>query len=250
MPPTKPASQKLSRKTIAQRNAIARTKNDAVQREAGVRGGEITGAVPLLPLPTTSPIVSFFTHGLPAAQGSKTVEGSYKGANGKRVPRLVEQNAIDPWRDDVRLIMKNVLKSRRDWQAIDFPVAVSATFCFPHTGASQARGDLWHITPPDLDKIMRALGDAMTVPPVPRSIGDNMPPNKKRRLQQEWKQQQGRHAFLADDSLISLTFIGKLYCGSPGALKHPGVAVSLYRAPDEMQLLQARDQSLQMQGLR
>lgn len=248
MPPTKPASQKASRSTIAQRNAIARKKNSVVQQAAGVRGGEIQGAIPVLPLPTSAPIVSFYTHGLPAAQGSKTTEGSYRTANGKRAVRLVEQNAIEPWRDDVRLIMKTILKSRRDWMAVDYPVTVMATFSFPVSAASQSRGDMWHIIPPDLDKIMRALGDAMTVPPVPLSIGTGLPPNKKKRIREEWKHEQGRHAFLSDDSLIAQTLIGKLYCGAPGALKHPGVAVSLYRAPDSVELQTAVDSSLR-QGL-
>lgn len=249
MPPTKPASQKAARNTIAQRNAVARTKNSAVQSAAGVRGGEITGAVPRLPLPTTDPIVSFYTHGLPAAQGSKTTEGTTKTKDGRRVPRLVEQNAIEPWREDVRMVMRDILKTRKGWEAIAHPVTVMATFCFPATAASQARGDLWHINPPDLDKIMRALGDAMSIPRVPLTIGNGHPPLKRKRLQEEWKVSQGRHAFLSDDSLISQIVIGKLYCGAPGALKHPGVAVSLYRAPDELALRTSVEASLRIQML-
>lgn len=217
--------------TIAEREAVARTKIRKVQQEAGVVGGLIEGQT-LEPIrPTASPYVTFYVHGMPAAQGSKTNEGRIMSGS-KSIPRLVEQNAIEPWRDEIRRVMKSILRHRPDWCAITDPVILHATFALAHTAASRARGDTWHVDTPDADKLLRALGDAISPKKAPPRIGAGMPEKQKARVRREYQQTQSRLCFLSDDKIIVGSYPLKMYAGSPGALRHPGVVCSIYPAPD------------------
>lgn len=242
-----PTSQRgtPSRPKLAERETRQRAKIRAAQQTAGgTRGGEITGAIPALFLPTSEPIVSFYVIGHPAAQGSKVPEGSTRTQTGKVITRLVEQNAVGPWRDEIRLTLKEILKRRPGWTALTCPVFLHMVFSMPHTDASRKRGDLWYTNTPDLDKVMRAFGDALSIPPVPAAIGSKMPPNKKKRVRDEYRANQARLSLLDDDRQIVGALPLQMYAGSPGALPYPGVACSVYPAPDEFGLQQIVDSQL------
>ncbi len=98
--------------------------------------------------------ISFFVEGVPVTKGSKTMirtkDGKYRMVE---AGNLKKRNRLKEW-------MKKV-----EWQAsitIDKPfcgpVALEATF-FLEKGKTVKR-DLPHVKP-DLDKLMRAIGDAM-----------------------------------------------------------------------------------------
>jgi len=95
--------------------------------------------------------------GLPAPQGSKNPWG---GEANKRTK---------PWRDQVA---QTIGFARRDTPLLLGPVKVIVTFAFTRpkshyrTGkhANELRPDAphWHTAPNDLDKLCRAIGDALT----------------------------------------------------------------------------------------
>jgi len=101
--------------------------------------------------------VLFSTLGLPAAQGSKTPWGTE--AN----PKLAS------WRNDMRLAAYLAMKGQPPFHG---PVALRATFTFPrpkshfrtgrHAGEVKESAPGWKPSTPDLDKLVRALGDAMS----------------------------------------------------------------------------------------
>jgi Holliday junction resolvase RusA-like endonuclease len=102
-------------------------------------------------------VIDFSVHGLPAAQGSKTPWGAE--AN----PRL------HPWRNDIQLA---ALAEMNGTKPLAGPVSVAARFTFPRpkshfgTGRNEAllkdSAPIWVAKAPDLDKLMRALGDALS----------------------------------------------------------------------------------------
>jgi len=95
--------------------------------------------------------------GLPAAQGSKTPWGSE--AN-KRLPG---------WRTDMRIAGYAAMRGEAP---LGGPVSLRATFTFPrpkhHFGTGKNADRVkdsapgWKTSAPDLDKLVRALGDALT----------------------------------------------------------------------------------------
>lgn len=107
-------------------------------------------------------VLRFVVLGVPIAQGSKTFVPTAAG------PRSKESNEakLKPWRasisDQAAKLVSSPLKG---------PVAVRATFVFPRpkshyrTGkASHVLRDAspyWHVSMPDLDKLQRAIGDAL-----------------------------------------------------------------------------------------
>jgi crossover junction endodeoxyribonuclease RusA len=105
-------------------------------------------------------MTSFDVPGIPIPQGSKS-----RGAGG----HMYEANKnLKPWREAV------IHAARRAHQGPQIlgPVRVTATFTFPRrkahyrTGkrAAELRDDapVQHSSKPDLDKLLRAIGDALT----------------------------------------------------------------------------------------
>lgn len=98
-------------------------------------------------------MIAFRVPGLPIAQGSK----SYKGHRGGK-PILVESaKGLDKWRDDVELMARRATGYSRPM--LDEPVLVIVEFTFkaPKTRAGAIR----HATMPDVDKLARAVLDAL-----------------------------------------------------------------------------------------
>ncbi|WP_280201288.1 RusA family crossover junction endodeoxyribonuclease [Nocardia cyriacigeorgica] len=96
--------------------------------------------------PLGSPL---FIPGTPAPQGSK-----------KHVGRgiLVESSqAVGPWRERVALAVH-----QQGWQPLDGPVAVDLTFVMPRPKSTPKRWTPAAVKRPDIDKLARAILDAIT----------------------------------------------------------------------------------------
>lgn len=142
--------------------------------------------------------------GTPAPQGSKRHVG-----HGVMVE---SSEALAPWREDVKLAALRALEYAPDWDR-DLPeVGVHVVFGFPRprshyrTGrhASELRPDAPHLVgkKPDLDKLLRSTGDALTAAGV-------------------W----------ADDARMAWVFAAKTFVGpAPGDLDRPGARIVL-RSP-------------------
>ena len=92
-------------------------------------------------------MIKFFVHGHVAAQGSKRHVG-----NG----RMIESSKfLKPWRDEVR----RVAKSHALDEPLDCPVRVSVTFWILRPARPKFKD--YPATPSDLDKMQRAIGDAL-----------------------------------------------------------------------------------------
>jgi crossover junction endodeoxyribonuclease RusA len=101
--------------------------------------------------------IEFFAHGLPVAQGSKNPWGG-ESAKG-----------LKPWRNDIR----SAADAAMDGEGLILsPVLVRMTFVFPrpkshygtgkNAGVLKTRAPLHRASAPDLDKLIRAVGDALT----------------------------------------------------------------------------------------
>ena len=106
-------------------------------------------------------MISFFVPGLAASQGSKRHVGG---------GRMVEMNKrLQPWRNDVGREASIAMRGR---ELVYGPVAVRLVFHFPrpkgHFGTGKNADTIKtsaprrHITTPDLDKLQRAINDALT----------------------------------------------------------------------------------------
>ena len=102
--------------------------------------------------------VSFDVIGLPAAQGSKKHVG-----NGVMVE---SSKALRPWRDSVTA----AAMAAHSGPALDGALYLDVVFRFPcptsrsksHRVAAASPGGALKTTAPDLDKLVRAVGDALT----------------------------------------------------------------------------------------
>lgn len=104
-------------------------------------------------------MISFFVPGIPAPQGSKKHVG-----NGLMIE---SSKALGPWRAKVALEARGRVK-----QPISGPIRLDLRFVMPrpksHYGTGRNADQLKHAAPryhtqkPDLDKLVRAIGDALT----------------------------------------------------------------------------------------
>jgi len=142
-------------------------------------------------------MIAFHVHGLPIAQGSKRVVPTKQG------PRVIEGNEakLRPWRQEVANVAIEMMNGERPFSG---PVAVRVNFYLPRprghfgTGRNEERlrdsAPVAPATKPDLDKLARALLDALT-----------------------------GVAFHDDSQVVSLT-TSKLYADEE---KHPGARVEV-----------------------
>lgn len=109
--------------------------------------------------------VEFTVLGLPQPQGSKTTI-QQKG----RRPRMIEDNPMTgPWRSTVAAAAQEAMAGR---QLRSGPLRLRAVFVFPrpqghfgtgrNEGILKASAPLYCRTRPDVDKLLRAIGDACT----------------------------------------------------------------------------------------
>ena len=99
-------------------------------------------------------MISFFVPGIPAPQGSKRVFV----VAGKA--RLVESSAAcKPWRADVRAAALEAMQGR---PLLEGPLRMDVTFAMPRPASVPKDRRGWPATKPDRDKLLRAVGDALT----------------------------------------------------------------------------------------
>ena len=107
--------------------------------------------------------VGFWAGGVPIPQGSKRI-GRNRATN---KPVLIDDNKkLDPWRDWVAV---NARQGMQGQAAFDCPVLVDLAFYMPRPGYHFTKGGelrddapVWCAVPPDIDKLERAVFDAMT----------------------------------------------------------------------------------------
>lgn len=103
------------------------------------------------------PTLTFTAIGTPAAQGSKAYMGL---RNGK--PVLVEQSKkVAPWRAAVCLQAKAAITANR-WQTTNQPVALTVLIRVARPKTVSALKRPYPTVPPDSDKILRSICDALT----------------------------------------------------------------------------------------
>lgn len=103
-----------------------------------------------------SPAFTFFVHGVPVPQGSKSVS---------RSGHLYDVNAkqLKPWRQQIA----ETIRAMDAREVIEGPVALSVVFSFPRPKSHYNKSGLTskaprrHQSKPDLDKLVRALGDGI-----------------------------------------------------------------------------------------
>jgi Holliday junction resolvase RusA-like endonuclease len=111
-------------------------------------------------------VFSFSVDGVPAPQGSKTI------GKGKRGPFVREDNpATMPWRQAIAFAAREAMDDLGLPPLTD-PVLLEISFRFPrpkshyrtgkHAGELKPSAPAWCATQPDLDKLVRAVGDAIT----------------------------------------------------------------------------------------
>jgi Holliday junction resolvase RusA-like endonuclease len=103
--------------------------------------------------------VSFRVFGVPQPQGSKTAFRT----NGRTVlvegRRPAAREAFRSWRDAVQRVAADELANGA--APFDGPIGVVAAFYLPRPKSAR-KGAVWQASRPDLDKLTRALGDALT----------------------------------------------------------------------------------------
>jgi crossover junction endodeoxyribonuclease RusA len=96
-------------------------------------------------------VFEFRVYGRPAPQGSKKFVG-----NG----RFIEASKyLKPWREAISKAIFARISELGEVVKFTDPVIVSATFIIPKP--ESVKGRLWPSKMPDLDKLQRALGDAL-----------------------------------------------------------------------------------------
>lgn len=96
-------------------------------------------------------MVTFFTPGIPAPQGSKS--GFYRGG---RVVLVESSKKVKPWREAVARVAREHCT-----EIIDGPVTVSVDFILPRPKSLPKRVKQ-HVKKPDTDKLIRSTLDALS----------------------------------------------------------------------------------------
>lgn len=116
-------------------------------------------------LPELADLLAVVVPGTPQSQGSKRVVSS-----GGRYRAIESNKRLRPWRAEALAAIRDALPE--GWLPLDGPVSVSAEFVFArpssHYGTGRNIGKLrpsapaWKASAPDVDKLARALFDALT----------------------------------------------------------------------------------------
>ena len=130
----------------------------------------------------------FTVYGIPGPQGSKRHVG-----NGVMVE---SSKAVKPWRESVKWAYIEQARNKR----IAGPVSLVIAFTL-HRPPSIAKKRKWPLVPPDLDKLVRSTGDALT--------------------------QVGAYE---DDARVVVLMAVKRYVGDPKAMASPGAVINVMEA--------------------
>lgn len=218
--------------------ARARMRSEKAVADAGAPGHVLApGEVPQRKWRTdlVDPVLSFVVYGVPAPQGSHAFKG-FK--NGK--PILKDQSdGLAPWRKAVREMGRQAIldwtrRAGQTWVALDEAVMVSAVVTVPATAAASSRGDIYAVNPPDLDKLQRGIGDALSPTPLKPGDGDGYGAAAKEKIRAELMEQRRRQAVLHDDSRIAVwDRCVKVYPKTtPDSLGYSGVTIRVWRMAD------------------
>jgi len=114
---------------------------------------------------SSSTPIEFRVAGIPVPQGSKATHTTKAG---QTFSREANRN-LGPWRNAIAAAASEAMAGR---PPLDGPLLLEATFNFPrpkshyrtgrHVGEVKASAPVWCTTRPDLDKLLRAVGDAIT----------------------------------------------------------------------------------------
>jgi len=155
-----------------------------------------------------APVFSIVVYGTPPPQGSKKPEGKFrkktKAGTVVTIPRMVEsaQDAIDAWRDAFDKACRLVLP--RGWVPLDAPLIADMTFTLKKPVNAPNTRLTWPMRYPDLDKLARATGDALSLAKV----------------------------YKDDARIVEYRTLAKRYPGEgPDALRKPGAVVRLWILP-------------------
>jgi len=162
-----------------------------------------------VPIPATIPTpahrLAIVVYGTPAPQGSKRHVG-----NGVMIEN--NQAAVNTWREDVKLAALRALKDSPRWERDYRAVVAHMVFTLARPQSHYRTGKFSHLlrdnaprlhsVKPDLDKLLRSTGDALTAAGV-----------------------------YADDCRLAQIYAIKVYPSStsfpPGALDKPGARIVL-----------------------
>jgi crossover junction endodeoxyribonuclease RusA len=102
-----------------------------------------------------------FVPGSPAAQGSKAYKGHrVSGKTGKLAPVLAEQSrAVGPWRETVATFAR---QARGPAPLLDCALVLRLEFILPRPVGTPRRSTPPAVRRPDLDKMQRAVFDALS----------------------------------------------------------------------------------------
>lgn len=102
--------------------------------------------------------MEFFVPGRVAPQGSKRYVGGNKASGG----RFIEASKYLPaWRSAVTESAKQAIAAH-DWVTVDGPVEMTITFYIDRPASISEKKRPLPIVPPDIDKLCRAILDALT----------------------------------------------------------------------------------------
>lgn len=176
------------------------------------------------------PVLSFAVYGLPAPQGSKSPT-----MRGGKIAMRESSAGVDPWRKAVRhmgvqAIQRWVERNKRPWKAIDEAVLVTLAVTMPPTTKDTREGLVWCQKTPDLDKLQRAVGDALAPVPLKPSEGSEFGEARKKEIREQLMQQRRTVSVLHDDSLIvSWGDPHKVFPATVSdSLAFPGAAIQVY----------------------
>lgn len=230
MTTTNTAAKALSKKVSPA--ARARARSEKVIRDAGAPG-HIVSVVPRHSYRTdlVDPVLSFVVYGNPAPQGSKNIV--HRG--GKAVTKESSE-ALAPWRTAVRTMSRKAIddwakRHGRPWEPLDEAVMVSPTITMPATQASTKSGAVFHRGTPDLDKLLRALGDSISPVPLKPTDGKGLAAEAKAKVRDEMRAQRAARSILVEDSRIAAWGQPlKVYPNTiPTSLGYPGTLIQVWR---------------------
>jgi crossover junction endodeoxyribonuclease RusA len=119
-----------------------------------------------LPLALATDALVVFVAGRPAPQGSKHARPIYRGRGDAReftgkVAQVESSKNVGTWRDDVRTALLDEHGQPRCVLG-DMPTGVRLEFVMPRPTSTPKRSTPAAIRKPDLDKLVRAVFDAIT----------------------------------------------------------------------------------------
>lgn len=147
-----------------------------------------------------TPAITIVVYGTPVPQGSKRL--GRNRSTGKAIV-LEDNKDTAPWREHVGWAARKALTAAGQAKPLDVPLKVQVTFVMPKPASAPKRRRTWPSTKPDIDKLQRAVFDAMTASGV-------------------WR----------EDSRVQKVSAEKVYPGEPfehgEALETPGVIVHIW----------------------